>query len=144
MTQQSNDEIRQILSKTRVIAVVGLSPNVDRASYQVARFMQQRGFRIIPVNPGQAGRQILGETVYADLAAIPGDVPVDMVDIFRHSEAVPEVVDAALAHLPGLGTIWMQLGVVHEASAAVARARGVEVVMDRCPKIEYPRVMTGV
>lgn len=143
MTQQSDDQIRRILTATRVIAVVGLSPNADRASYQVARFLQARGYRIIPVNPGQAGRQILGETVHADLAAIPKDVAVDMVDIFRRSEMVPEVVDAALADLPGLRTIWMQLGVVHEASAAKARARGVEVVMDRCPKIEYPRLMTG-
>ncbi|WP_415183119.1 CoA-binding protein [Phaeovulum sp.] len=141
MTQHQDDDIRKILSATRVIAVVGISPNADRPSHEVAHFLQSKGYRIVPVNPGQAGGQILGELVYADLAAIPDEIAVDMVDIFRRSEAVPEVVEAALRHLPGLRTIWMQLGVAHEAAAATARARGVTVVMDHCPKIEYPRVM---
>ncbi|MBD3786099.1 MAG: CoA-binding protein [Sphingomonadales bacterium] len=136
-------EIKAILTEAKVIAVVGISANPARPSYEVAAFLQGRGYRIIPVNPGLAGQELLGEGVYADLAAIPAEIAVDMVDIFRRSEAVPEVVAAALAHLPALRTIWMQLGVVHEGAAAQARARGVKVVMDRCPKIEYPRLIGG-
>ena len=134
-------EIKEILTEAKVIAVVGISANPARPSYGVAAFLQARGYRIIPVNPGLAGQELLGEGVYADLAAIPAEIAVDMVDIFRRSEAVPEVVDAALAHLPALRTIWMQLGVMHEGAAAQARARGVRVVMDRCPKIDYPRLI---
>lgn len=137
----NDPEIKQILTEAKVIAVVGISANPARPSYGVAAFLQARGYRTIPVNPGLAGQELLGEVVYADLASIPADLAVDMVDIFRRSEAVPEVVDAALAHLPALRTIWMQLDVVHEGAAAKARARGVKVVMDRCPKIEYPRLM---
>lgn len=134
-------EISRILTETKVIAVVGISANDDRPSLQVARFLQGRGYRIVPVNPGLAGQSLLGETVHADLASIPADIPVDMVDIFRRSEAVPEIVDQALAHLPALRTIWMQLGVTHPEAAAKARARGVQVVMDRCPKIDYGRLI---
>lgn len=143
MPDITDTDLRQILSTTRVIAVVGISPKADRPSHEVAAYLQRKGYRIVPVNPGHAGETILGETVFADLAAIPGDIAVDMVDIFRRSEAVPEVVAAALDHLPGLRTIWMQLGVIHPGAAATARARGVRVVMDRCPKIDYPRVMPG-
>lgn len=143
MPDITDTDLRQILSTTRVIAVVGISPKADRPSHEVAAYLQRKGYRIVPVNPGHAGHTILGETVFADLAAIPGDIAVDMVDIFRRSEAVPEVVAAALDHLPGLRTIWMQLGVIHPGAAATARARGVRVVMDRCPKIDYPRVMRG-
>lgn len=143
MPDITDTDLRQILSTTRVIAVVGISPKPDRPSHEVAAYLQRKGYRIVPVNPGHAGETILGETVFADLAAIPGDIAVDMVDIFRRSEAVPEVVAAALDHLPGLRTIWMQLGVIHPGAAATARARGVRVVMDRCPKIDYPRVMPG-
>lgn len=143
MPDITDTDLRQILSTTRVIAVVGISPKADRPSHEVAAYLQRKGYRIVPVNPGHAGETILGETVFADLAAIPGDIAVDMVDIFRRSEAVPEVVAAALDHLPGLRTIWMQLGVIHAEAAATARARGVRVVMDRCPKIDYPRVMPG-
>lgn len=133
--------LQEILTTTRVIAVVGISPKADRPSHEVAKFLQAKGYRIVPVNPGHAGQQILGETVHADLASIPKDIPVDMVDIFRRSESVPEVVDEALASLPDLRTIWMQLGVSHDAAARKARAQGIRVVMDRCPKIDYPRVM---
>lgn len=143
MPDITDTDLRQILSTTRVIAVVGISPKPDRPSHEVAAYLQRKGYRIVPVNPGHAGETILGETVFADLAAIPGDIAVDMVDIFRRSEAVPEVVAAALDHLPGLRTIWMQLGVIHPGAAATARARAVRVVMDRCPKIDYPRVMPG-
>lgn len=135
------NEIKEILTEAKVIAVVGISANPARPSYGVAEFLQAKGYRIIPVNPGLAGQELLGEVVYADLASIPADVPVDMVDIFRRSEAVPEVVEEALAHLPALRVIWMQLGVMHEGAAEVARARGVKVVMDRCPKIDYPRLI---
>ncbi|MCB1399897.1 MAG: CoA-binding protein [Rhodobacteraceae bacterium] len=133
--------LQEILTTTRVIAVVGISPKADRPSHEVAEFLQVKGYRIVPVNPGHAGQQILGETVYADLASIPKGIPVDMVDIFRRPDAVPEVVDDALASLPDLRTIWMQLGVSHDAAARKARAQGIRVVMDRCPKIDYPRVM---
>ena len=130
--------LRKILTGTRVIALVGWSPNPDRPSNGVARFLKARGFRVIPVNPGQAGGEVLGEVVRASLAEIAE--PVDMVDIFRRSEAVGAVVDEALAALPGLRTIWMQLGVRDAAAAERARARGVEVVMNRCPAIEISRL----
>jgi hypothetical protein len=107
----------------------------------VARFLKARGFRVIPVNPGLAGQVHLGETVQPNLSAIPADASVDMVDIFRRSEAVPAIVDEALAALPGLRTIWMQLGVTHAGAADVARARGVSVVQNRCPAIELPRLL---
>ncbi|TNF10491.1 MAG: CoA-binding protein [Rhodobacteraceae bacterium] len=137
------DEIRDILREAKVIAVVGISHKTERPSYDVARYLQSKGYRVIPVNPGLAGQELLGETVYADLGAIPDEIEVDMVDVFRRSEAVPEVVEDALAHLPKLRTIWMQLGVTHEEAAEKARAKGVRVVMNRCPKIDYPRLMVG-
>lgn len=134
-------QIREILQDTRVIAIVGLSAKPERPSFHVAEFLQRRGYRIVPVNPGLAGQTLFGETVYPDLAAIPEDAHVDMVDIFRASEAVPAIVTEALAHLPELRTIWTQLGVISPEGAATARAAGKRVVMDRCPKIEYPRLI---
>lgn len=134
----TDDDIRRILTSVRTIAVVGWSPKPERASHGVAAFLKRKGFRVIPVNPGQAGEAALGEVVRASLAEI-GEA-VDMVDIFRRSEEAGAVVDEALAALPGLKAVWMQLGVVDEAAAARARARGVEVVMDRCPAIEMPRL----
>jgi predicted CoA-binding protein len=134
----TDDDIRRILADMRTIAVVGWSPKPDRPSHRVAAFLKARGYRVIPVNPGQAGQQALGETVRASLADI-GE-PVDMVDIFRRSEEAGAVVDDALAALPGLKTVWMQLDVVDEAAAARARGQGVEVVMNRCPAIEIPRL----
>ena len=131
-------ELRAILERTRTIAIVGVSANAVRPSFYVARYLQLKGYRIVPVNPGLAGQMLLGETVYADLSDIPD--AIDMVDIFRRSEHVPPIVDAALDHWPDLQTIWMQIGVVHEEAAARARARGVDVVMNRCPKIEYQRL----
>jgi uncharacterized protein len=141
MDNPSDDAIRTILTTTRVVAVVGLSPNPQRPSHGVARFLQSRGMRVIPVNPGQSGGTLLGETVYADLAAIPVDAGVDMVDVFRQSDAVPAIVDQALAHLPGLRTIWTQLGVSHPQAAATARGKGITVVQNRCPAIEWPRLI---
>ncbi len=141
MQEISDSTLREILQPSRVIAVVGISPKAHRPSHEVAQFLQRKGYRIVSVNPGHAGERILGETVYPDLAAIPADLRVDMVDIFRRSEAVPPVVEDALAHLPGLRTIWMQLGVVHEGAASAAREKGITVVMNRCPAIDHPRLM---
>lgn len=134
---QSDAQIRDILTSTRVIALVGWSPKPDRPSHRVAAYLSARGYRVIPVNPGFAGRMVAGETVRAALSDIAG--PVDMVDIFRRADAVGPLVDQALS-LPGLKTIWMQLGIVNEAAAAKARAAGIAVVMDRCPAIEIPRL----
>lgn len=131
-------DIRKIADTTRTIAVVGLSPKPDRPSHGVARFLQSQGFRVIPVNPGHAGQQILGETTYGSLADIPKDAGVDMVDIFRQSDAVPGIVDEAMAELPDLKTVWMQIGVMHAEAAAKAEAAGLTVVQNRCPKIEFP------
>lgn len=130
--------LRDILRQTRVIALVGWSPRGDRPSHSVAAYLARRGYRVIPVNPGQAGTEALGTTVRASLSDITE--PVDMVDIFRRSEEVPGVVDAALEALPGLRTIWMQLGVMHAGAAAKAIGRGLHVVQDRCPAIEIPRL----
>ena len=130
--------LRGILTATKVIALVGWSPNPDRPSHRVAAYLTGRGYRVIPVNPGAAGQQVLGETVRASLSDIDG--PVDMVDICRRSEEVLPVVQAALAHLPGLKTVWMQLGVQNPEAAALAEAAGVQVVQDRCPAIEIPRL----
>ena len=130
--------ISTILTQTKVIALVGWSPKPDRPSHGVARFLKARGYRVIPVNPGQAGVQALGEVVRASLSDI--SEPVDMVDIFRRSEAVGPVVEEALRVLPGLKTVWMQLGVINEPAAEAARAKGVQVVMNHCPAIEIPRL----
>ncbi|WP_435169530.1 CoA-binding protein [Falsirhodobacter sp. 1013] len=134
---QSDEMIREILRSTRTIAVVGWSPNPGRASHQVAAFLKTRGYRVFPVNPGHAGAEALGETVVADLPSLP--VVVDMVDIFRRSEDVLPVVEQAVA-LEGVKTIWMQLGISNAEARALAEARGVQVVEDRCPAIEIPRL----
>lgn len=134
----SDSYLRDVLTRTETIAVVGVSMNPVRPSYYVARYLSLKGFTVIPVNPGHAGKLLFGQTVQASLTDI--DVPVDMVDIFRRSEHVPPVVDEALAAFPSLKTIWMQIGVFHADAAKTARERGVEVVMNRCPKIEYQRL----
>ena len=129
------DDIREILTSVRTVAVVGWSPKPDRPSHRVAAFLLARGYRVIAVNPGQAGLQALGGVVRASLAEAG---PVDMVDIFRRSEEAGAVVDAAIA--AGARVVWMQLGVIDEAAAARARAAGLRVVMDRCPAIEIARL----
>ena len=134
----SDQFLRGILQRTKVVAIVGVSANQVRPSYFVARYLKLRGFRVIPVNPGLAGQQLFGETVYPDLESVPDDI--DMVDIFRRSDAVPAIVDEALARWPNLKTIWMQIGVEHPEATAKAEARGVDVVQNRCPKIEYQRL----
>ncbi|WP_103334596.1 CoA-binding protein [Pseudotabrizicola formosa] len=141
MTKTEDARIAGLLTRCRTIALVGWSPNPDRPSHRVAAFLARQGYRVIPVNPGQAGQIALGETVRASLGDIEGHV--DMVDIFRRSEAAGAVVDDALARFPELVCVWMQLGVEDEAAAARARARGVEVVMNRCPAIEIPRLGLG-
>jgi hypothetical protein len=136
---QDDATIRRILSDTKVIALVGWSPNAARPSHGVAAFLARRGYRVIPVNPGQAGNVTAwGETVRANLAEI--SEPVDMVDIFRTSDAVDGIVAETLAHLTGPRVIWTQLGVINEAAAETARAAGLTVVMNRCPAIEIPRL----
>ncbi len=139
-TDEDHD-IARIARDTRVVAMVGLSPNEARPSWGVARYLQSQGIRVIPVNPGHDGQTILGERVYATLADIPAAEGVQLVDIFRRSDAVGQVVDDALAHLPDLRVIWTQLGVRDDAAAERARARGITVVQDRCPKIEFPRYL---
>jgi predicted CoA-binding protein len=134
----TDDDLRAVLTRARVIALVGFSANPARPSHQVARYLVDHGYRVIPVNPGLAGQVFLGETVQANLADIADDV--DLVDIFRQSDAVPALVTEALARWPDLQTIWMQIGVTHDAAAEMALARGVAVVQDRCPKIEIPRL----
>jgi predicted CoA-binding protein len=131
-------KIRQILGAVKTIAVVGWSPKPDRPSHRVAAYLAARGYKVIPVNPGQAGQQALGQSVHAQLADI--QEPVDMVDIFRRSEEAGAVVDQALAAFPDLTAVWMQLGVEDTEAAARAMARGVKVVMNRCPAIEIPRL----
>jgi uncharacterized protein len=132
----SDEYLRGILSAVHIIAMVGASPNWTRPSYFAMKYLQDKGFRVIPVNPQVAGQEILGEKVYADLAEVPP--PVDMVDIFRRSDAVGPIVDQAIRM--GAKVVWMQLGVRNDEAAARAEAAGLKVVMNRCPKIEYSRL----
>jgi hypothetical protein len=133
----TDDLIRAALGRPRTIAVVGFSANPARPSHGVAKLLRSVGHRVIPVNPGLAGQSLLGETARASLAETP---EADVVDVFRRSEEVAGVVEAALAHLPRLEVIWTQLGVRDDAAAERARARGVLVIQDRCPAIEIPRL----
>ncbi|MFN3722278.1 MAG: CoA-binding protein [Paracoccaceae bacterium] len=133
--------LADILTRSRTIALVGWSPKPDRPSHRVAAYLAQKGYRVIPVNPGQAGQVALGEVVQASLSDIKDHV--DMVDIFRRSEEAGAVVDEALASFPELVCVWMQLGVEDKAAAARASAQGVKVVMNRCPAIEIPRLGLG-
>ncbi len=128
--------IRTILRETKIIAMVGASSNWNRPSYFAMKYLQRKGFRVIPVNPREAGNEILGETVYASLADVPDKI--DMVDVFRNSEAAGPVADEAIA--VGAKILWMQLGVRNDAAAARAEAAGLKVVMNRCPKIEFGRL----
>ena len=135
---EPNIYLRTILRRTKTVALVGISANPVRPSYFVARYLTLKGMRVIGVNPGLAGQSLFGEAVYADLTSIPDEV--DMVDIFRRSEAVGPIVYEALARWPQLQTVWMQIGVTNQAAADAAEARGVDVVQNRCPKIEYQRL----
>jgi uncharacterized protein len=130
--------IRAILENVHTIAMVGASPNNIRPSYFAMKYLLDKGYRVIPVNPGHAGKEILGQRVYASLSEIAE--PIDMVDIFRSSQAAAAVVDEALSLDPRPSVIWMQLGVRNEDAAGKAEAAGLKVVMNRCPKIEYGRL----
>ena len=139
----SHAHIRGILESTRTIAMVGVSMKDVRASYFVARYLKLKGYKVIPVNPRHVGEQAFGETVIKSLADIPRELgPIDMVDIFRRSEIAGQVVDEAIETLldRGLKTIWMQFGVIDWQAAKRAEAKGLTVVMDHCPKIEYQRL----
>lgn len=134
----SDDHLKTILRRAKRIAVVGVSMNPVRPSNYVARYLGLKGYTVVPVNPGHAGETLYGQTVVGHLKEIEGGV--DMVDIFRRSDHVGPIVDEALDCFPALQTIWMQIGVVNPQAAEIARARGVDVIMDRCPKIEYQRL----
>jgi uncharacterized protein len=134
----STEYIRGILQDVKVIAMVGASSNEVRPSYLVMKYLQGKGYSVIPVNPGLAGQMLLGEKVYASLKDIPK--PVDMVDIFRNSEAAGPIVDEALALQPRPKVIWMQLMVRNDDAASRAEAQGIKVVMNRCPKMEYGKL----
>ena len=131
-----DDYLRGILKGVRTIAMVGASEHWNRPSSFAMKYLQDKGYRVIPVNPQAKGEDILGEKVYPSLRDIP--VKIDMVDIFRRAEAVPPIVEDAIAI--GAKVVWMQLGVRHEAAAAKAEAAGLKVVMNRCPKIEWSRL----
>ena len=137
---QANNSIPELLQRSRTIAVVGLSAKPNRPSHEVAHYLQQNGYRIIPVNPMYASTHILGEHCHATLhdaatALSKERVKIDIVDCFRKSEAIPPLVDEAIAI--GAACVWMQLGIINEEAAANARANGIDVVMDHCIKIEH-------
>ena len=135
VSNASEREIDEILASARTIAVVGLSEKPDRESHMVARYLQANGYRIIPVTPAVA--EVLGERSYPDLASIPPEIAIDVVDIFRKPEFIPGIVDSAITR--GARAVWMQLGLAHSAAAQKARAAGLAVVMDRCMKVEHAR-----
>jgi predicted CoA-binding protein len=137
--QYDDGYILEILQSVKTIALTGASPNPARPSNGVMGYLLSRGYQVIPVNPGQVGKRIQGQEVFGHLADVP--VPVDMIDVFRASAYLPEVVDEALAMNPRPKVIWAQLGVRDDAAAARAEAGGIKVVMDRCPAIEYPRLV---
>lgn len=134
MLIEKDADLKRLFETVKTIAVVGCSPKPERPGHYVAKYLQDLGYRIIPVNPGQT--EILGEKCYASLRDVPEKI--DMVDCFRRAEDIPPVVEDAIAI--GAKFVWMQLGIVNEAAAERAIAAGIEVVMDRCPKIDYPRL----
>jgi hypothetical protein len=134
--------IRGILNTVKTIAMVGISPKDVRPSYFAFKYLLERGYRMIPVNPGQVGGDILGQPVYAKLADIPE--PIDMVDVFRAPQFALAIVEEALALKPRPQVIWMQLGIRNDEAARLAEANGFKVVMDRCPKIEYGRLSSEI
>jgi predicted CoA-binding protein len=134
--EYTDSYIKNILKRVKTIAMVGASDDEYRPAFGVMRFLQRKGYRVIPVNPRLAGKELMGETVYATLADIP--VPIDMVDIFRNRADLPGVFDEAIA--AGASVIWSQLGLRDDAAAAKAERAGIQVVMNRCPAIEIPRL----
>lgn len=140
MNHETYDDafIRGILDKVKTVAVVGASQGDDKPSMFVVKYLSERGYRVFPINPGRAGQLVAGVKAYGRLADVPE--PIDMVDVFRRSDAVPAVLDEVLALSPRPKIFWMQLGVRNEDAAARAEAAGMTVVMNRCPKIEYGRL----
>ena len=138
----SDTYIRGILNTVKTIAMVGASVNEIRPSYFAFKYLLERGFHMIPVNPGHAGKELLGQRIYARLADVPE--PIDMVDIFRPSEYALGIVQEALNLNPRPQVIWMQLGIRNDEAAALAEANGIKVVMNRCPKIEYGRLSSEI
>lgn len=139
-TNPSDALLRKILTESKTFACVGVSMNPVRPSYFVARYLSLKGFRVIPVNPGHAGDTLFGEVIYPDIAAIPDDIRIDVLDLFRRSEHVPPIVEDALQRRPELKTVWMQIGVESPEAEAMALAAGKQVVQNHCPKIEYQRL----
>lgn len=139
----SDETLRQIFTDTKVIACVGMSLKPERPSHYVSKFLMQRGFRVIPVSPGHAGKVMLNEVVRPSLRSIESEASVEMVDIFRRSEDVFPVVEEAIESLPHLKVIWMQLGIQNQSTATLAEAKGITVIQNRCPMIEYPRLFGG-
>src|SRR5712672_3823205 len=144
MTHDRYDDsyIRGILNTVKTIAMVGASAKDNRPSYFAFKYLLERGYRMIPVNPGLAGKDLLGQRIYARLSEIPE--PIDMVDVFRASQYALPIVEEALTLKPKPQVIWMQLGVRNDAAAALAEANGMKVVMNRCPKIEYGRLSSEI
>jgi len=143
MKNPSDKFLRETLTHTKTIAMVGVSLKEIRPSFFVARYLNLKGYRIVPINPGHAGETLFGQMIYPSLEEIPEDVgPIQMVDIFRRSDQVGPIVDTAIKALShrGLKTIWMQIGVINEDAATVAETAGLDVIMNRCPKIEHQRL----
>jgi uncharacterized protein len=134
--------IRGILNTVKTIAMVGFSPKENRPSYFVFKYLLERGYRVMPINPGQAGKEVLGQRVCTSLSEVPG--PIDMIDVFRGSEHVKPIVEEALKLSPKPGVIWMQLTVRNDEAAKLAEDAGLKVVMNRCPKIEYGRLSSEI
>lgn len=132
--------LRKVLTQSKTFACVGVSPNPVRPSHFVARYLSLRNYTVIPINPGHAGARHFGTTFVASLADLPIDTPIDVLDIFRRSEHVPPIVEEAIDRFPSLKVIWMQVGVENEDAAKMARARGLTVIQNRCPKIEHQRL----
>ena len=141
MTLQTTDQqLIDIFKNTKTIALIGASLKPNRASFRVGNYLNDLGYRVIPINPGHVGEILFGSPIVASFADIPDAENVDMVDIFRKSEFIPDVVDQAMATLPNLKTVWMQLGLENAKAAEKASNAGIMVVQDKCPKIEYPRL----
>ncbi|MFS2326417.1 CoA-binding protein [Brucella sp. H1_1004] len=139
MQISSDNEIRDILRTVKTIALLGASPKPERPSNGVMKFLLDHGYHVIPVNPGQVGKTIHGQRVVGQLADI--DEPIDMVDVFRASDALPGIVDEIMALKKRPSVLWTQLNVIHVEAAQTAKSKGIKVIMDRCPAIEYPRLI---